>query len=439
MKTARTVLAITAALLIISPLWAADSKKKAPPCPAAERIKKMTAGLTLTDEQKAKLDETGKECDPKFVEMGKKLDVFTPEQKKARNEAIKAAKADGKQGKEFNAAVDAAVTLTDDQKATLADARKEMGSLEKELREKVMCVLTPAQQEQLKAAQPGKKKEAKAEKKAPPSPAAERIKRITAGLTLTDDQKAKLDATGKECDPEFVEMGKKWDVFTPEQKKARNEAFKAAKAAGKTGKDLNAAADAAVTLTDDQKATLADARKEMGSLEKQLREKVMCVLTPAQKEQLKAAQPGKKKEAKDEKKAPPSPAAERIKRITKGLTLTGEQKAKLDATAKECDPKFVAMGKKLDVFTPEQKKARNEAAKAAKADGKTGKELNAAVDAAVTLTDDQKDTLADARKEMGSLEKEFREKVMGVLTPEQQEQVKAAQPGKKKAVKDEKK
>jgi Spy/CpxP family protein refolding chaperone len=162
MRTARTVLTLTLALLITSPLWAADAKKKAekkaPPNPAAERIKRMTEGLTLTDEQKAKLDATAKECCPMFIETWKKsAAVLTDEQKKARSAAEKEAKAAGKKGKEFHAAVDAAINLSDDQKAKLADVRKEMGSLEKQLNQKVMAVLTDDQKAQLKALHKSKK------------------------------------------------------------------------------------------------------------------------------------------------------------------------------------------------------------------------------------------------------------------------------------------
>jgi len=42
-----------------------------------------------------------------------------------------------------------------------------------------------------------------------------------------------------------------------------------------------------VTLTDEQKAKMAEASKEMGELIKELHVKTMAVLTPEQKEQLK--------------------------------------------------------------------------------------------------------------------------------------------------------
>jgi Spy/CpxP family protein refolding chaperone len=153
------VLALTLVMLIASPLMAKDKKeKKEGPGPAAERIAKITKSLTLTDDQKAKLEDLTKEYNPKFCDVQKKGDVLTEDQKKARKEAEKTAKAAGKKGKELHEAADAAVTLTDEQKSKKADAQKEVKGLEKELRDKVLAVLTPEQQEQVKKAHEGKHK-----------------------------------------------------------------------------------------------------------------------------------------------------------------------------------------------------------------------------------------------------------------------------------------
>lgn len=170
MRSARVVLSLGVVLLMASPLLAGPGKhapkkqKKAPPCPAAQRVEKMLKGIDLTDAQKAQLKEIQKEFGPKLMAAMKKADVLKPEQKKARAEAAKAAKAAGKKGKEAHEAVEAAVKLTDDQKASMAEARKEIGSLEKELRAAVAAVLTPEQKEKLPKAghgHHGKKKAAK--------------------------------------------------------------------------------------------------------------------------------------------------------------------------------------------------------------------------------------------------------------------------------------
>ena len=76
-------------------------------------------------------------------------------------------------------------------------------------------------------------------------------------------------------------------IFTADQKKARDEAAKAAKDAGKSRKEVMEAGRAAMKLTDDQKAKLADDRKESAALAKEVREKAMSILTADQKEQVK--------------------------------------------------------------------------------------------------------------------------------------------------------
>lgn len=157
MKTGRRVFVLVMALLIATPLLAQKPKKaaakKTPPCPAAQRLEQWTKGLTLTDEQKAKLDPLKKECGPKLMDLMKKRDaIFTAEQKQARSDALKAATKEGKKGRDLFAAGEAAVTLTAEQKTKMAEVRKEIGAVEKDLRAKLADILTPEQKEQVKKA-----------------------------------------------------------------------------------------------------------------------------------------------------------------------------------------------------------------------------------------------------------------------------------------------
>jgi hypothetical protein len=151
MRTVRTVLAAVLALAITSPLLAVEKKReqKVPPCPAAQAIERITAGLTLTAEQKSKLDAVCKDFGPRLMEAGKKTDVLTPEQKKVQGEAIQAANAAGKKNKEWFDAVGAAVKLSETQKTQQARARQQRFALEKELHEKALAILTAQQREQL--------------------------------------------------------------------------------------------------------------------------------------------------------------------------------------------------------------------------------------------------------------------------------------------------
>ena len=112
--------------------------------------------------------------------------------------------------------------------------------------------------------------------------------RMFKGLNLSDEQKAKFEELKKEYQPKRKALGEKMrDILTDEQKKARAEAHKAAKEAGKKGKEIRAAVKDAVKLTDEQKAKFAELRKEMQALGKEMREKRMEILTPEQKEILK--------------------------------------------------------------------------------------------------------------------------------------------------------
>ena len=56
MKMRRQLFVLVMALVIASPILAAEKKKaakKAPACPAAQAVERMTKGMTISDEQKA--------------------------------------------------------------------------------------------------------------------------------------------------------------------------------------------------------------------------------------------------------------------------------------------------------------------------------------------------------------------------------------------------
>lgn len=123
-------------------------------------------------------------------------------------------------------------------------------------------------------------------------------------------------------------------------------------------------------------------------------------------------------------------------RLPKEITLTAEQQKQWDELIATYGPKLEAFQKQRDeVLSEEQRKAGAEARKAAQAAGKTGKELQQAVDEAVKLTPEQKTKLDAIRKESAPLGKEIRLKVQEVLTPEQKEVLKAMDEKKKEAAK----
>ena len=75
-------------------------------------------------------------------------------------------------------------------------------------------------------------------------------------------------------------------VLSDEQRRARQEAFRAARQAGKPPKELKEAVDAAVKLTDEQKETLAKLQKERADLFAEIQKELKALLTGEQRRQL---------------------------------------------------------------------------------------------------------------------------------------------------------
>ncbi len=163
LKAMSVVFAMLVSLVVVGSLMAADKEKKPRPegrhgqFSIIDRLENIK-GLNLTDDQKTKLEALKKEYQPKNKEAFAKVDsIATAEQKKARDEAMKAAKKAGKNGREIMEAGRAAMKLTDDQKTKMQEARKAMDNLNKELNDKAMNLLTPDQKELLKKMQPQRK------------------------------------------------------------------------------------------------------------------------------------------------------------------------------------------------------------------------------------------------------------------------------------------
>ncbi len=107
--------------------------------------------VQLTADQQAKVDALKKQYAPKLAELHARIAaVFTPERHKAAAAARQHATAEGKKGKELQAAVRAALNLTPDEQAKLKDAFTARKALVKEIRHQEFALLTDAQKAQLK-------------------------------------------------------------------------------------------------------------------------------------------------------------------------------------------------------------------------------------------------------------------------------------------------
>ena len=160
MKVLCSVLALAASVALVSNLSAADQPRRGPGGPGGRGpgqfniVDMLVRGLELSDAQKTKVEELKKELEPKLKAAREASDkILTDDQKKAREEAVKAARDAGKSREEFREAIDKAVKLTDEQKKKQEEARKSMEELTKSVREKLNLILTPEQQETLKKRQ----------------------------------------------------------------------------------------------------------------------------------------------------------------------------------------------------------------------------------------------------------------------------------------------
>jgi hypothetical protein len=129
------LMSLTLALVVAAPLFAADKeRKKKPrkkPDPATGILKRFEKA-ELTEEQVAKVKELAAKVAKDTAECRKKA-APTPEQQKARKEAMEKAKADGKEGREVFAAARDAVKLTPEQEEAMKEVRKAQAAMMKEI------------------------------------------------------------------------------------------------------------------------------------------------------------------------------------------------------------------------------------------------------------------------------------------------------------------
>ena len=146
MRTARIVLALLAVVLMASTVFAQEKDQKegrrggrrggeARQGPMGGGIMFMLRDLKLTDEQKEKVAAISKKYGMDSI--------LTDEQKKARAEALEAAKKAGKSEREAGQAAREAVKLTDEQRTKMMASMRTM-------MEEVQKILTDDQKAQLK-------------------------------------------------------------------------------------------------------------------------------------------------------------------------------------------------------------------------------------------------------------------------------------------------
>jgi Spy/CpxP family protein refolding chaperone len=163
----------------------------------AERLAERIAHLQdfdLTDAELARFMEIRQEYHPKIVKALEGLKgILTDEQRKAREEALKA----NKNRKE----VLAAINLTDQQKEKVEAVAKDLHTLVRESLEKMRDVLTEGQKEKLQELKEERRERVR-------DRMACRIANLK-DLNLTDEQKEKIMEIRKEYRPKVQEAGNK--------------------------------------------------------------------------------------------------------------------------------------------------------------------------------------------------------------------------------------
>jgi Spy/CpxP family protein refolding chaperone len=237
------------------------------------------------------------------------------------------------------------VQLTDAQEAKIADiqkefrpkvqeAEKELAGIVKEEVAKVGGVLTPEQKKKIEEGRE-ERKEFRGER------LAERIAHLHE-MDLTADEAKKLMDIHNEFRPKVEKAMKGMEgLLSPEQKKAREDALNA----GMKRREVIAA----LKLTDDQKAKVEAACKEVRELVREELEKMRDVLNETQKEKLQDFRTERKEQVRDRH-------AHMIASRT-DLNLTAEQKEKIADIRKEFRPKVQEAGNKLRTTVREEVEA----------------------------------------------------------------------------------
>jgi len=257
----RTLLAVAALAVGVSGFAAlpvsAEEKKAEPK--AVGLIVEWVQDLNLTDEQEAKIADIRKECKPKVQEAAKDLAGVTKEEMEKigavltaeQREKLKEAKEDRKELRAERLAERIAhmdeLDLTDAEVAKIADIRKEYHPKIVKAMESLKGILSDDQKKaREEALKDGKKR-----------------KEVIEALKLTDEQKEKMEAVGKELRSlVHEELTQMRDVLTEGQKEKLDEFKEERKERVRDRmahrisnlKDLN--------LTEDQKTQIADIRKE---------------------------------------------------------------------------------------------------------------------------------------------------------------------------------
>ncbi len=245
--------------------------------PAGERQSaprsEFPAEIKLTDEQQTKLGELRATFGAKFAELAKERDaILTAEQLKARGEVEQKIRAGGVSRQEVAELFANAVKLKPDQKTKTEAVEQAANKLRQEAEQAKLAVLTAEQQTQLRTLN--------AERELA------RFFAVPDDIKLSDEQKAGLKSLQDELSGELKTWTEKRNaIMTPERVAARDKVFKEAREGNQDRQALAAALQAAVNLSDTERADLTAAEQKLREIYEQIQTRKLGLLTPEQKQE----------------------------------------------------------------------------------------------------------------------------------------------------------
>ncbi|MEZ6123034.1 MAG: hypothetical protein R3C49_07650 [Planctomycetaceae bacterium] len=152
MKTLQNAVCLTLMLAMLGNAVADEKKGKGKKADAKKptATQRLVGKMELSDEQKEKIAAVDKQFAERFDAINKAMaDILTDEQKKAQRTAQKEAKDSGKTGADARKAIEAALNLTEEQKAKRQEHQKAQAKLTAEIVAALKPILTAEQQEKL--------------------------------------------------------------------------------------------------------------------------------------------------------------------------------------------------------------------------------------------------------------------------------------------------
>jgi acetyl esterase len=149
-----TLLSLVWAVCLVAPGFAQQQEEERSQTPRFQR-EFSVPGVEFTEQQQARVEELRGKYAPQLVEMQRRQSrVATPEQRRARREAVQAARDAGKPVAEQRAAGNAAFEYTEEQQQQLQKIRQERSELVAQIQRELRALLTAEQREAVERSAP---------------------------------------------------------------------------------------------------------------------------------------------------------------------------------------------------------------------------------------------------------------------------------------------